>query len=264
MQTPLRVPLTSIEPPHQPTQPTQDPARPGWLLPSLAIAALGLALGAVLLGRSVLGRAPCDDLARPTQQVRDFLAKGNPSLATGMAESALEQRVPPPCPAAKQALALLWYRASLDVLLASPTSDAGVARQVSLRWLTIEQKADGYGLDRAERVASIEVARRAYAVRAWPLADTALRRAFEEGTPDAEAAGLRYGVLRNWAGDLAFRTSPPDRAQAIQLLATAQAIAAAYRLPHGEACLDLQQLGIADCSQPAPDQADPALVARTR
>src|SRR5262249_5162595 len=125
----------------------------------------------------------------------------------------------------------------------------------------LEEKADGYGLAKTDRLPAMRVAARAWAAGLWVLADAAFKRAWAAGDVGAESVGLRYGILRNWGHQLAFGGNTQTRAQGVMLLATARAIGEAYNLPNGEACLDLQQLGYADCSQPAPDTSEPVLVA---
>ena len=210
-------------------------------------------------------RASCSDLAREREQVRDFLARGQSAVALGLAESALSQHDPAPCADARRAIAALWYGASLEHLLAAPARDDAAAGQAAPAWLALERKADTYGLPKTERLVPTRVAARASSVGLWALADAAFKQAWTAGDVGTEAVGLRYAILRNWGHSLAFRgvsgAALSCGSRAVRLLATAQAIAVAHGLTDGEACLDLQALGYADCSQPSPDLLDPLLVA---
>ncbi len=254
----------SLRPPHSQTPTTslgwtqQAPARPPWLIPAILGAGGVLLLLAFLVGQQY---RPCSDLAQERKGVEGFLAKGQPALAIGLAESALAAHGGAACTDARRSLTLVWYRASMEQLLSTPGTEESASQQTPARWLAIEQKADQYAVARSERLSPMRVASRAYAVGNWPLADTAYKRAWEAGDVGLDTVGTRYAILRNWGRDLAFRHAAPSREQGVRLLATAQAIATAYKLPNGEACQDLRELGYDDCTQPTPDTLDPVLAA---
>jgi hypothetical protein len=245
--------------PDAPSPPQAPRARLPW--PWL----VGVGGGALLLGAFLLGLCyrPCSEAHAEREQIQDFLRRGQ-RVAIALAENVLVQQSPRLCAEARRALASLWYSASLDDLFLTPANDEALGPQTVLRWRTVEQRAEAFGLPRAERLPPTRVAQRAYAAGLWPLADAALREAFEAGELSLEGTQLRYATLTNWGYQLAFQRTPPQREQAVRLLATAQALATAYRLPSGEACLYLRQLGYADCTQPAPDVTDPMLAAARR
>src|SRR4051794_24372538 len=123
MATPLRVAPPSVQPDGQPEQ--GERVQPGRLLPAFLVGAV--VLTAVALALWIWLRPRCFDLAPQSQQVREFLARGQPALAVGLAESALSQQDPVPCAAAKSALVAQWYGASMDLLLATRGTDPAVA-----------------------------------------------------------------------------------------------------------------------------------------
>jgi hypothetical protein len=246
----------------QPDAPSPSPAPQARLPWSWVAGGVGvLLLGAFLLG---LCYRPCGEAHAEREQIQDFLRRGQPRVAIALAENVLVSQSPRLCAEARRALASLWYSASLDDLFLTPASDEALGPQTVLRWRTVEQRAEAFGLPRAERLPPTRVAQRAYAAGLWPLADAALREAFEAGELSLEGTQLRYATLTNWGYQLAFQRMPPQREAAVRLLATAQALATAYRLPSGEACLYLRRLGYADCTQPAPDTTDPMLAAARR
>lgn len=291
MSRPLRVASSSTgdQGRHRPTAAFPGPPgskSPGWLV--LAAISLGL-VGVVVLVNLLLSRheltlnqaqvaqlqeertvltqelealkkPDCSDAEGELAQVRDFLARGQRGTAIVLVEAALNQEGRRLCPGARSTLAVLWYGASIDELLATPGTDDLASRNAALKWLTIERKADGYGVATSDRLAPMTVAQRAYSAGLWPLADVSFRKAWEAGHIGLESAGFRYALLRNWGNELAFRGQPAVREEGVSLLATAQAIAKKYSLNgRGEACADLQRLGFADCRQVTPDNDDPLL-----
>lgn len=202
----------------------------------------------------------CSDAEADIAQVRDFLARGQRGTAIALAEAALNQEGRTLCTGVKAALGDLWYGASMDDLFAISSTDDFASRNAPLKWLAIERKADAYEVAKAERVAPMTVAQRAYSAALWPLTDVAFRKAWEAGHIGVESAAFRYAALWNWGNHLAFVGKASSREEGIRLLATAQAIAKKYGLnARGEACADLERLGYADCNEPAPDSSDPLL-----
>jgi hypothetical protein len=209
----------------------------------------------------------CNDGHDELAQVRDLLAKAKPELAVKLVEARLTQESQPLCPEAKAAFGDLWYTMSMDLLFASlrpEWPDPEVEQRIAGRWLEIERQANALGVPREKRLPSMMVATRAYNGSFWQLADMAFRRAWTDGNIGEEALAFRYALLRNWGANLGYKGSPAMREQAVRLLATAQAIADTFHLPHGEACADLQGLGYADCREPLPDPAEPVLAAGSR
>lgn len=231
----------------------------------LLLVLLSVGLCALLIGKAVMARQ-CTSLPTLTGEVETFLAKGQPDLAIGLVANALAQGQPPLCAPTQRTLAQLWYSASLDALLATPAGDPTTDAQLPLRWLAIEQQATAYDVPTAERRTASSLAIDAQGRGLWALARAAFLQAFRAGEVGVDAVPRYYAILRNGGHALAFvgsakATDDQRLAQGVHLLATAQAVASAYHLPNGEACLDLQALGYADCSTAAPDSQDPVLMA---
>ncbi len=267
--TPLRVVSNVTEQPYsKPREPIPEPGSekapatslPKWAIPGLAgallvVGILGFALGSV---------SPTSDMAREIQQIKEYLTKGQPSIAIALAENALNQQNPAPSPQAKATIAGIRYVTAMDDLFATPSRDESTVSQMPLKWLAIEKKADTYQVPKSYRLAPMTVAQRAYSAGFWPLADAAFRKAWDAGDVGMESVGTVYAIRRNWGHWLAFATSSQSRDQGVRLLATAHALARAYSLQNDPACGDLIQLGYTDCNAVTPDSADPVLLAATK
>jgi hypothetical protein len=204
----------------------------------------------------------CYDAARERRQIQEFLGRGQISIAVGLAENTLAQNAPPLCGPARQALASLWYAASVETLFVAALPDDLLRQQPGARWSAIEEKADAYGVPKTERVAPMLVARRAYDRQDWPLAEAAAMRTWEADHTAFDAVRLRHDALRNRGGALAFRGTPQERAEGTRTLRLAHAIDTTWGLRLGVACGDLHTLGYADCDAVDGELNDPMLTYR--
>lgn len=232
----------------------------GW---SVIAGAFLIALIAFAIGQ-VAAHPSCSEAQPQVEQVQHYLASGQTGVALALAQTSLSQRQPPVCGQSQHALALLAYQAGIQQLYAVQRGDTGAAQQLPTRWQALEQQATTWGVPPDERTPAMTVATTAYDRGLWPLAAAAFRQAWQVGAVGAAQVDFYAATLRNWGHDLAFATPGRPDPKGVELLATANAIDGAYHLQSGVACADLHQLGIADCSQPAPDASDPVLSAAAR
>lgn len=193
--------------------------------------------------------------------LQKLVSQGAVSLAASLAKADLISRVKRPCPAGYQAIAGIWYSASMTGLLSSPAVNP-LDRSTVLTWRSIEKRANDLGIPVTGRYSATTVFAMAFNNQDWWLALAAFQEAWDQGLvghADLASIDKDYAANYNEARALERLKTPEAMREMGPRYATAAAISARYRLG-GEAAAALARLYGADRRRwPSPNTSDVVL-----